>query len=250
MASTNFETDALVLDTIEHGESDQIVTFFTERNGRLTAIAKGAKRSKKRFVNKLEQFSFLKIAYQQKSTRSMAFLTEADLHTGFIQLRTDVTLYNAASLIREFLLMAVKEGEPEKKVFQLSLWALHNLNKNAPEKTIIVLYLLRFFDHIGYRPNFQECSQCYEKIHPDKKYRFDSTSGGLICSICAKTNMRNQLISHGTIKILCAGQSHPLDRLHRLKISGTILQESLRLLHNYGNQLFQREFVSWKAIQK
>lgn len=249
MVSNRHETEALVLSTTEHGESDQIVTFFTQDSGRLTAIAKGAKKSKKRFVNKLEQFSFLRIVYQQKSASKLAFLLEAELHTSFIGLRTNIRLYNAASVIREFLLIAIKDGEPEKKVFQLSLWALHCLNQNQPSESILVLYLLRLFDYIGYRPNLECCNRCNSEIHQEQTYRFDSSSGGLICANCFPGSIPRKPIFHGTIKILKSGQDQPIDKLHRLKITGQILQESLRLLHNYGSQIFQKDIVSWKSLQ-
>ncbi|MGW8193663.1 MAG: DNA repair protein RecO, partial [Desulforhopalus sp.] len=101
------ETEAIVLDCIDHGESDIIVTLFCLDGGRLSAIAKGAKKSKKRFVNKLEIFTFLHITYQRKSSTSLAFLAEAELHTGFVNIRSNLELYTIASIIREFLLIGV-----------------------------------------------------------------------------------------------------------------------------------------------
>ena len=47
-------TPALVLRGRTHGESDKIVTFLTRDWGKVTGIAKGAKRSQRRFVNVLE----------------------------------------------------------------------------------------------------------------------------------------------------------------------------------------------------
>jgi len=49
----NYLTPAIVLRSRPFGESDKIVSFLTESYGKLTGIAKGAKRSRKRFVNPL-----------------------------------------------------------------------------------------------------------------------------------------------------------------------------------------------------
>jgi DNA repair protein RecO (recombination protein O) len=249
MSASQYDTEAVVLDTTEHGESDLIVTFFTQRSGRLHAIAKGAKKSRKRFVNKLEQFSFLRISYQQKNSQSLAFLREADLHTAFIKLRTDVHLYNVASVMREFLLMAVREGEAETPVFSLTLWALHSLDNSRPAPSVLVLFLLRFFDHIGYRPELRACTACGLSVNHSETYRFDSSAGGLVCRRCTPVSM-NRPLSPGTIKMLVAAQDRPLEQLHRLKFSGPMLQESLHLLKNYGNLLFQRDFVSWRSLSQ
>lgn len=244
------ETEAIVLESTDHGESDMIVTFFSQDSGRISAIAKGARKSKKRFVNKLELFSFLHITYQQKANNSLAFLSEADLHTSFLQIRQNLELYTVASVIREFLMIAVKEGEPDTSIFRLSLWALHNLDQRQPPKTVLVMFLIRFFDHIGYRPNLQSCANCHNKVSLPNHYSFDTITGGIVCSACNPRLQRGIPLSPGTIRMLSSAQDQPLERLHRLKISGSILVEALYLLHRYGHQLFQRDIISWKILQQ
>ena len=244
------ETEAIVLDTIDHGESDLIITFFSQDVGRLSAIAKGAKKSRKRFVNKLELFTFLHISYRQKGS-GLAFLSEADLHTSFLNIRKTPVLYNTASVIREFILIGVKEGETDKKIFRLALWALHNLNSGHPATTVLVLFLVRFFGYVGYRPELETCTGCAVKAQARAAYRFDYVHGGIVCSNCAAHHRQQTLpVSPGTIMMLLSAQDMSLERLHRLKISGPSLQEAMTLLHNYGHQLFQRDIISWRYIQK
>lgn len=247
MAAQAKESDALVLSCTEHGESDLIVTLFCQDVGRLTAIAKGAKKSKKRFVNKLELFSFLHINYQVKANRSLAFLAEAELHTSFLHLRRDLKLYSIASVIREFLLLGVRENEPDLQIFRLSLWALHNLQQQPT--TILCLFLIRFYDYIGYRPDLHNCANCEKKISSQNRYNFDTGGGRIICSRCAPRLPGGIPLSLGTIKILRSAQDQPLDRLHRLKLTGPVLLETINLLQRYGNQLFQRDIISWKSVR-
>jgi len=242
------ETEAIVLDSFEHGESDLILTFLSRDGGRLSAIAKGAKRSKKRFVNKLELFSFLHITYQTSANRSLCFLADAEMYTCFLNIRRNFELYAIASIVREFLLMATREGEVDDQLFRLSLWALHNIDQNNQPLSILTLFLINFFSRIGYRPNLTSCSNCNTLTSADHRYSFDTTAGGLICPDCSNTGRRLVRLSQGTIKMLCSAQTQPLKRLHCLKISGNILHESLTLLHDYGRQLFQREIISWKLL--
>ena len=244
------ESDAIVLDTTEHGESDLIVTLFTHDTGRLSAIAKGAKRSKKRFVNKLEIFTYLQIRYQQKNERSLAFLNEAEIHTSFPNIRYHLNLYCIASIVREFLLLGVKDGEPDINIFRLSLWALHRLDKKEDAHQVLVLFLIHFFNSIGYRPDFGTCSSCNKGVNPNNTYQFIGASGQLLCSNCSSHNRRGRPLSYGTIKIIQNSQDQPLERLHRLKFTGAILSESLHLLHNFGRQIFQREITSWQMLER
>jgi len=250
MAAQARETDALVLNCTEHGESDVIVTLFCQDVGRLTAIAKGAKKSKRRFVNKLELFSFLHITYQQKANRSLAFFADAELHTCFLRIRRNLELYSIASVIREFLLIGVRENEPDIQIFRLSLWALHNFDQQQPPMSILALFLIRFYDYVGYRPDLQACAQCGSPVTGKHRYSFDTTSGRIVCSMCNPHLQKGLPLSHGTIKMLRSAQDQPLERLHRLKISGSILYEAISLLQSYGNQLFQRDVMSWKIARK
>lgn len=77
------ESEAVVLKIFDHGESDKIITFFTSDFGKITAIAKGAKRSKKRFVAKLELFNHLQIYFADNKYSSLVRVDEAELLNPF-----------------------------------------------------------------------------------------------------------------------------------------------------------------------
>ncbi|PID74363.1 MAG: DNA repair protein RecO [Desulfobacterales bacterium] len=242
------ETDAIVLDTTDHADSDLIVTFFTQNAGKISAIAKGAKKSKKRFVNKLEPFSSLQIHYQQKSQNALAFLREAELQNSYYNLRCDLNLYSAASVISEFLLLGIREGSPENNIFRLTLWAMNQLDRGREAGQVLALFLVRFYDYLGYRPNLRRCTHCGKKLQGPAQYILDGETQ-LRCTSCRHSGYPDQRLSFGTIKLLQRAQDQPLERLHILKISGTILSEALHLLHLYGRQIFQRDIQSWQSLR-
>src|SRR6056300_1575543 len=93
------QTSAIVIHIADQGESDKLITFYCPDIGKLKAIAKGAKRSIKRFVNKLELFSFLSISYHDQY--SIPIVSDADLIDSHINLRTDYNLYSQAMLVCE-----------------------------------------------------------------------------------------------------------------------------------------------------
>jgi len=244
------DSEALVLDVIEHGESDLIVTFFGREEGRFSAIAKGAKRSKKRFVNKLELCTFLNITYTRKTPASLAFLNEAEIYSAFLNIRKNAHLYTVSSVAREFLLLGFRDGDADEKVFQLSLWLFHNLDIGAPPNSSLALFLIRFFDYVGYKPELERCQRCGGDIQQDRSYYFDALSGAVICSRCQPGAVSGMHLSHGSLKILSSALKQPLERLHRLKISGQVLRETLHFLHFYGRYIYQRDIASWRIFDK
>ncbi|SDO90536.1 DNA repair protein RecO [Desulforhopalus singaporensis] len=243
------QEDALVLDTVDHGESDLIVTFYGHRLGRHSAIAKGARKSKKRFVNKLEQFTFLNITSTIKANRSLGFLVEAELYTSFPGLRRNPRLYIIASIVVEFLLLGTREAEPDPKIFRLSLWALHNIEHTPHPMATLALFLIRYFGLLGYRPDLDNCGGCNEPFTNDATYRFDPAGGRIVCSNCRSDGHFVIPVANGTIKALRAAQQLDLDRLQRVSLKGTILEQSLTLARSFGYHIFQREAVSWKTLK-
>ena len=245
------ESAAIVLDCRDHGESDLIVTFFCQSHGRLTGIAKGAKRSKKRFVNKLEIFSSLRILHSISQNNRLAFIAEADLLNGFLTLRENIFCYTTANVIREFILLATKEVEGDEELYPLLIWAYDSLNSGHAPLPVLILFLIRFYTIIGYSPQLKHCLQCGQQIQEDRSYSFNIAKGGIHCSKCSNKGTVSQLkLSKGTLKTLTAALHQPLTRLHRLQLSNTSQKEALSFLHSYGRQLFQREIISWAYLEK
>ena len=60
------KTKAIVLRSIDYGESDRILTFLTDDFGKLKGIAKGARRSRRRFANALEPFSLSTLHFSRR----------------------------------------------------------------------------------------------------------------------------------------------------------------------------------------
>ncbi|MCF8056330.1 MAG: DNA repair protein RecO [Desulfocapsa sp.] len=243
------ESAAVVLDCRDHGESDIIVTFFCRHQGRLTGIAKGAKRSKKRFVNKLEIFSSLIIQHSLPQNNRLAFVAEAELVDGFLGLRKNVACYTTATAICEFILLATKEMEGDEELYPLLIWSFHSLNSGLSPLSVLIFFLIRFFAAIGYSPQLESCLGCGQEVLTNETYSFHSSSGGIRCSRCnEKSTMERVRLSLGTLKSLTTALNQPLERLHRLQLSENSQEEALAFLHSYACQLFQREITSWAFL--
>ncbi|RZW20582.1 MAG: DNA repair protein RecO [Desulfobulbaceae bacterium] len=241
---------ALVLDSLNYGESDKIVVFYCQEVGRLSALARGAHRSQKRFVNKLELFTFLQISYSKSSAGSLFMLDEAELVNSFITLRTDVASYQVASIIREYMLLTSRENSDDDQLFQLALWALHTLNIGIDQRQVLALFMIKFFDVLGYRPDFSVCQGCGTNPAEDKAVFFNVQSGTITCRNCSGSQgSGGRLLAPGTTKMIMAVQQQPVSRLSRFKPSGAVLEQMLDCSHRYSLNLFQRDIHSWRALK-
>lgn len=216
----------------------------------MTGIAKGAKRSQKRFVNKLELFSSLCVRYTESRNSNLVFIVEAELLESFIRLRQSMSLYRAATVIRELTLAATRDLEGDDGFFSLLQWGLQSLDAQRSALTVLVFFQVKFFERIGYRPHLNSCLCCQHPFDATQDYGFDSRAGGIICTSCQRMQGQSAVfpLSRGTIKILESAQNQPLNRLHRLHLSASALHESLSLLYHYGRHLLQREICSLKLL--
>jgi len=248
---TLFRTTAVVLKIVDHGESDKIVTFYSAAAGRQTGIAKGAKRSSKRFVNKLELFSLLEIGYHRRHQNGLAQIVEADLLDPHINLRRDHDRYIAASLITELVLGWVRENDGDLPLFSTLLWALDNLNQGRHPLTTVIFFQIKLLGIVGYQPHLSACITCGCAESSAGPYSFNLAHGGVVCGRCrgeSVTPVSHIPLSLSTMRLLHSAQEMALEKLTRLRFSNSSHAEATALLKKYCEYLLQREIQSWAAF--
>src|SRR4030043_497513 len=85
-----FTTNAIVIRSHHYGESDKIVPFFTKDFGKLKGIAKGARRSKKRFQNALDLFSHLRLIFFDREGMGLVRAQGCDILKSFTRIREGI----------------------------------------------------------------------------------------------------------------------------------------------------------------
>jgi DNA repair protein RecO (recombination protein O) len=250
---TLIRTAAVVLKVVDHGESDKIVTFYTAAAGRLTGIAKGAKRSSRRFVNKLELFTCLEISYSRRRQNVLAQIVEAELIDPYINLRRDYDNYIAASLIAELVLSWARENDVDESLFAVLLWALDNLNNGRQTLDTAIFFLVKLLSIVGYQPHLATCITCGGMENSAGPYVFNLGRGGVVCGRCrgdmSPSAASSISLSLSTMKLLGSAQEMGLEKLNRLQFSVRSRKEAAGLLKKYCEHLLQREIQSWTALK-
>jgi DNA repair protein RecO (recombination protein O) len=244
------ESLAIVLQVKDHGDSDKIVTLYTLEHGKIALIAKGAKRSKKRFVNKLELFSLLAIHFAPSRHSSLMRLDQADLLRPFPRLRENYELYIAASLFCELVLHWTREHDSDEELFRLLVWALEGLvMEGVVVKRTVIFFHLKMLDILGYRPDLTGCLDCRILGASGVLYRFSPLRNGLVCNRCEPQAMINsQLLSIQVIQLLRRAQDMEQGKLERLHFSLAATGEAIAMLKRYDHHLLQREVQSWSFL--
>ena len=246
-------TPAVVIEIRTYGESDKIVTFYSKNRGRMSGIAKGAQRSLKRFVNKLELFSELEILFTDSRRSSLVRLDQAELLNPFPLIRGNYDRYTAATLICELLLQWTRENDPDHRLFELLTWSLGSLeNLKRPAVWGAIFFNIKLLTLLGYQPYLDGCTNCGVLSPQNTPYRFNITQSGLLCHKCGKREGKllqpGLNISLSTARFLQKAQELPLGKLDRLHFTPAAVKESVAILKSYGNSILQRDITAWEFL--
>jgi DNA repair protein RecO (recombination protein O) len=232
--------EALMLRSVDYGESDRIVHLLTAGAGRLTAIAKGARRSNRRFPGTLDVFNHLAIDGRSKPRASMAFLERARLLNPFLGLRSDASRYALASFLTEMLDRLSPEGITGPEAERLFTYATESLGLLAtvkPTPTLRLLLELRGFDALGLRPELGRCVRCgrvpSETVALDHRVNFHVPDGGIVCSACALRIDGLVPVEFGTLSTLESGLTSPIESLAKIRLDARALAQAARLVFRF-----------------
>jgi DNA repair protein RecO (recombination protein O) len=248
-----FSTPAILLKRIDHGDYDLIITFFSLSRGRISVIAKSAKKSVKRFAGILELFSVLRIVCSQGRGKGMRILQEASVENLLYNIRGDIKKTAYASYWAELIYDWMEEEEAHADLFYLLKHVLSELDQDGtPVEPLSVFFQMRFVAMIGFSPNLNECSGCRRRLDgmQCRKFTLNLEKGGLVCEKCAPRPFGNILLSKGTIKQLLWLQHRDIETAKRVRLTPQAIGEGLAFLEYFVPYHLGREPKSLKFLKQ
>lgn len=197
-------TLAIVLRSRPFGESDKIVTLLTENFGKITGIAKGALRSRRRFVNSLEPFSLVNLHFQDRAHSDLVFILGAELMHGFRHLTSNLESISHASYIVEITDGLTGERDENLAVFQHLRHGLSSLDANGTSLRFLTIFELKLLKLTGYQPVLDACRCCgHDRLAEiSARWHFSAADGGIVCEGCARARRETLPLGPMAVEIL------------------------------------------------
>lgn len=200
-------TPAIVLRTRVHGESDKIVTFLTQDWGKITGIAKGAKRSRRRFVNVLEPFTHIRLRFRPSRSDELAFILGCELVQAFRRPGQDIHRFALASYMVELTDVMVAGREAGQEIYTLLLHGLVSLEESSPLPALFLsAFELRLLVEVGYAPNLSSCCVCGTSLPlrttAGPALLFSPSLSGLLCPQCDTQGGATFRLAPETLRLL------------------------------------------------
>jgi DNA repair protein RecO (recombination protein O) len=207
-------TNAVVLRSVKFQESSRIVTFYTERFGRLAGIVKGARRNPGRFGTSLQPMSQVNLVVYRKPGRDVQTVSQCDLAFPYRRIPLDLDLMSAGLQMVELVTLVTHDDEENRELYALLAGALRRLDAGVgPGWTVLYSFELRLAGILGFRPDFTRCAGCGRLLGSELldggMVRIDIEHGGPVCRACDTPGRRTLLVSAAELGLLAELSAGP-----------------------------------------
>ncbi len=242
------QTPAIIIQVRDYGEADRLVTFLTPAGGRLTGLAKHAKKSRRRFANCLEPLNRV-VFFLSPRARDLEFLQKGELVRSYPGLRRDLPRLGAAAVLAELAGELAAPPEATGEIFAALEEALDRLEAGAPPDSLLPAFLFHLLRLGGYGPRLESCLECGQE--PRAPLYFSVPRGGVLCRACSREAAGPLLtLEPGTWKLLRLAQGLPREKLARLRFPPRQRDQTLLLLKTFLRRHLGRDLKSWAFWEK
>ena len=163
------KTEAIVLRTLKHQDSNLITTLFTKDFGIKSFIIRGFRSSRSRKTHSYFQpLSIIDVVFYQRDQHSLQKITETKVNVLLQQAQTQPIKLSLGLAIVEIFYDTVKEEMPNPNLYQFlrkTILALDMADRRMIH--LFIFYLLHLTRHLGFGPNDQSKDAQY--VHFDYK---------------------------------------------------------------------------------
>ena len=232
-------SEAIVLRSIEYGETSQIVTLLTEEKGKLTVMAKGARRPDSAFGASLQPMAYTEVVFYYKPTRSMQMLSESTLMEPMHNIRRGLYKITVGLRIVELLRALLEDEDPQPAVFDLARQALRRLNA-AVERPghIWPFFQLRLAARLGFAPAVQR--EAVQQV-TGAEGRVDLASGA-VYSVGDTASAAQQRATRAALRAYAIFARADLDTAMRMQLHPALRREVERLVDAYMRYQFESAY--------
>ena len=239
---------SIIMRIKEFGESDLLVTFFTSDKGKLKGVAKGARRSRRRFANCLDLFCLTNLEYELKRRGDLHFLHSCKLINGFPGVRDDFSSLSLASYMIELTEILFPVGVVDQNMFELLKSSFLALDGGKRKDMLRIYFEARAMTLGGYRTDLEKCCSCGRIYAGEGRAVFKRSKGGIACLKCGQESVHSPGLSPDSVKKLKIMQSSKWETVETLPLNGEATHEIGRVLklhieYRIGRRLKTAEYL-------
>lgn len=192
-----YKTEGVVLRRRNLGEADRLVTVLTRDRGKITIVARGARRPRSRLGGRLEPSMRMRALVAEG--RTLDVISQVEVLDANATLRSDLDRMGVAAVVLELTDRALADRHPHPEVYRLLLTAL-DLVRAGSVSVIWPWFAARLLVLTGHRPSVTRCLHCGQPLRGAAVW--STALGGCLHAACRVRDSRAVAISSGTRALL------------------------------------------------
>ena len=245
----NHISESIIMRIKEYGESDILVSFFTPDMGQLKGVAKGARRSRRRFVNVLDIFSLVKLEYGLTKEGALYFLHSGKLIDGFPALRSNYATLSKGSYMIELTEVLFPPGVADPLMFELLKGTFQLLDKGEAVILLPMIFEVKALALGGFGIHFEKCCKCGRAYAFEGNALFIPEKGGIACLKCQRESARSPLMSPESVRAFMGIQSERLLQSIKSDWPDAVVNELKQVLRLHREYHLERRLKTSKYVE-
>lgn len=143
-------TAALILRTRAFQDNDLIVDLLGQETGRLSILARGARKSQRRYGGPLELGSRVELELRLRAGRELHTADRCEVVAPIRHIREDLDRIAALAYMLELVRLCAREGAADARLYGLATSVIGVLEDHAPTPESLVLWEVALLAHLGY----------------------------------------------------------------------------------------------------
>lgn len=238
-----YNAEAIVIRVRDFDEADKIATLLTREEGKVQAVARGARRPRSRYAGATQIFTQIQASLFHG--RSLDTLSQIEITESFRHLREDLVRMAYGTYACELMDEMLKEKQRFEQTYLLLLTTLHLLNAEEMEpEPILRSYELKLLSMLGFRLHLDDCLSCGKELGAAPQVRFTPGLGGTLCPTCSSEGEAVLRLSRGTVETMKRLMDGDIRRAHMTRITGEMAREFDRALSEYITLRLDRKLKS------
>ncbi len=168
----------IVLRVSNYNDNDKILTLLSQEEGKITAMARGCRKSASSLLSCTDVFCCAQYLFQVNKERY--YITQAEQKASFYDIRKNMDALLAGMLFLEVAEKCAMPSDGSARLFALLASALHALSGKYSPRMATEFFVFKLLDILGLKPVINECALCGKK----EVAKLNIPAGGGVCSAC------------------------------------------------------------------
>lgn len=234
----NAKTNGIILAEHNLGDFDKMLTILTPGLGKISCVAKGARRPNSSLLAGTQLFCFGEyLMFKGTTTYHMNSCETIEI---FYNLRTDLDKLKYAMHILKIVQDVTQENQNCYNILQLLLNTLYTIANDEKDLDLILgIFKLRLSCILGFTPRVQKCINCGEE---SEEYKFSLKDNGFKCQACSKQDTSTISMSQSTQNAVLYTIMAPAKKIFSFNLKDEALEEFKLLTKLYFNEKMEKEY--------